>query len=1214
MKLYLDDIKRWSLGAVAAAWIIWSGCSDDRLEGNGYETTPSDCLAFTTSLVSESISSATRSTVSNLEIVEEQWALPMVRKDSCSSRGSIANQLSGSAGAGVLGFQYDEESDKSAIAGGDNNVEFEFDGDQLISKNTTILWNTITKKHLNVYAYVPYVSQETDGMKLDFTTAPPWIDYTVPNSIADQKDLLAARWISTDHENPDKPNEYKYNTIPLTFNHILTAIRFRVGFKCAVKSIAIEGVYNSRRYNLLQGAWEDTDSPKQSIATYTINFKNGDNDFVEFEAHKLLTGDGNDDYMILMPQTLPEGAKIVFTYVKNGKDVVERTADIKGMIWAPGKLITYTLYEGTVPGSIYFDLALGDVTIQANADGVGTYSGKVYKYDAKSGKKDIVTVSGDYKKSENQYHFYVYQSTEANRENIWDEAGNVCTPPEYDPVKYSDDILWSDFITNNTNVESVIENWDINHNKHVEDVGRKPTKHRIEIWGNVTCDLTIDNIYSTYQDPSTGRRAGGISFEPQHPNKDSGRDATIKEAKVTVKIIGDNRVGTVHYYNFTGGGNSPNGNEIIFEGTGSLTIADVDGYQYYDSNVGVTGYYSNHWCAAIGGNDDNKHEESDGIVINSGIIFAGTTKAENCTAIGGGGNAFGRVEINGGTVTAVATSTGTAIGGGIGYGSPGGLARVTITGGNIYAYNHGNKWLSPSSAIGGAGSIHSTASGESVVDISGGYVYAESDLGPGIGGGSSYYLQGGSVKVIISGGEVIAKTKAHGSAGIGGGTGFSQGLQAAGGKKPTGKAEVYDGGYADITIKNNPMIRTGSIGGGGTGDSKGHIGNATIRVSGGDIQAQFLLAAGTASGKTPSFEMTDGRIRNSDTADPVYLHVMPNGGAVYMENGTVKISGGTIQNCKAERGGAIYIEGSFDATSNKYNASFTMSGNGVIKDNESYRTTGKSDKDFVGSGGAVYIIDGNVELTGGTISDNLAAGGNGGGIFIRRGSLKVSGDTRIENNASEIRETDKTGIYGGGNGGGIYVYSQIADVDVNLESGKIIGNTADRRGGGLCVIQDNSDGYNKKAMITIGSEGGGNETLEITGNHTLLQGGGIYAKGENAHITINSGTIQNNTVAQYVHNKNVTNEEGAVTLNGGDVTHIVVTFHANDGSENPKTDTQKIVTETNSKLKTPEFSRINYELVGWNTKPSGTGKSYAIGAIMNIHEDITLYAQWRVLK
>ena len=133
----------------------------------------------------------------------------------------------------------------------------------------------------------------------------------------------------------------------------------------------------------------------------------------------------------------------------------------------------------------------------------------------------------------------------------------------------------------------------------------------------------------------------------------------------------------------------------------------------------------------------------------------------------------------------------------------------------------------------------------------------------------------------------------------------------------------------------------------------------------------------------------------------------------------------------------------------------------------------------------------------------------------------------------------------------------------------------------------------------------------------MVKGGGLYARGANAHITINSGTIQENTVSQYVYNQNVANEGGLVTLNGGNVTHVVITFDANGGnfgSGTPIPAEQKIVTSTNSYLAAPAVSRTGYELTGWNTKPNGTGTGFANeNQIMNINTPINLYAQWKSL-
>jgi len=1171
-----DYIGRLGRLAFAAAVISFAGCTDD--EGIiDIGVRPSDCLAFTASVRSDETSSASRGSAANLEIEVEEWTLQTTSEN--STRGNLTTLLGSAGEAGVIGYIYDSgdptktplvpstpaEPDKKNI------IPFTFEGDELhtTDKDKPIRWNAITKANLDIYAYAPMTMDGLEAntdLEVDTDDAPSFT-YELPGTVdvADQKDIIVSKWKSPDGGN------YRNKTIHLTFDHALTAIRFKVGFACTVKSVSIQGVQRRGTYSFSKDAWDtmndpavpdtptDPDapvSPAVPTADYKIDF--GDSGKSFGKGDKLTDGENT---LILLPQTLPDDAKIVLTCTDK-----TYTASIGGKRWEQGKVITYTLYEDKAPETIYFDLALADVLINGS-----TYSGKVDK------GAGAVEVTGTHKAG-NRY--YVYQSAE-NHPAIW--SGDVCTPPVYDEVKGPDGRPWRDYITNNTDVDAVIDAWckgsDTGNDNLAQAAGRRGTKYRIAIDGDVTCELTIDNIYSTHQQSGNPdwRETAGIAFRPLQ------NSTNVNNAEVTIKMIGDNRVGAVHYANY-----KLNNNKIIFEGPGSLTAADVDGVKFRNGDSGLetgNGYWNNHWSSAIGNHDSSPGTDAAyGIVINSGIIFAGTTKAENCTAIGGGGNAYGTVTINGGTVTAVATTTGTAIGGGIGFSSPGGVGDVTITGGNVYAYNHANRWGIPSSAIGGAGS-RANYGEKGIVRISGGYVYAESELGTAIGGGSSYSKRGGDAEITITGGEVIAKTKAAGSASIGGGTAFTNKF---GEYNPD--ADSFNGGYATVTIEGNPIIRTGSIGGGGTGDTEGknpgHLGNATIHVSGGDISAQFILAAGTGAGQIPSFTMTGGTIRNSDTADEEYLHTAENGGAVYLERGTVTISSGTIRNCSAEEGGAIYIKGKENEPSS---ASFTMTG-GTIQDNE-----------VALNGGAIYIVDGTVELSGGTIDDNLATIGNGGGVFIQRGILTVNGAT-IKNNSAEASYMD------GGNGGGIYVYSVLQDVKVDLISGSIIGNTADRRGGGVCVDMQNSK---QVADVIIGTENGGDDGIKITENHALVQGGGLFARGANAHITINSGTIMNNTVSQYVYNQNVANELGTVTLNGGNVTYNKVLFYANDGKDNEPV-IQNIVTSTNSKLIAPEFHRTGYKLVGWNTKQNGKGNSYTDGQTMNINTDITLYAQWEI--
>ena len=72
-----------------------------------------------------------------------------------------------------------------------------------------------------------------------------------------------------------------------------------------------------------------------------------------------------------------------------------------------------------------------------------------------------------------------------------------------------------------------------------------------------------------------------------------------------------------------------------------------------------------------------------------------------------------------------------------------------------------------------------------------------------------------------------------------------------------------------------------------------------------------------------------------------------------------------------------------------------------------------------------------------------------------------------------------------------------------------------------------------------------------------------------------------------------------------------VSFDANGGKG--EMDAQTFVQGKDVVLKENAFTRDNYVFTGWNTKADGSGVSYADqGSIMNLTEDITLYAQWKI--
>ena len=455
---------------------------------------------------------------------------------------------------------------------------------------------------------------------------------------------------------------------------------------------------------------------------------------------------------------------------------------------------------------IYLDLNCSKVIINEDI-----YSGCVYQ--TIDGVTTSLSVSGDHFSSN---YYYIYQSNSTNKST----TGLIENSKEIILPSYSSlNSTISSFI-NNTDVEGGITKFKTD----ATGAGREETGNMISITGSSTFDITIDNLWSSFQTNSTSRKDGGISFLPSNVSK------------AIIRLKGENRFGNIFYQN----NNTSTSLEITSidganEINGSLVVANVN-----------SGSSFNHYNSGIGASDTGDHAV--GINITGGTIYVGTNTKDNCTAIGGGGNGRGYVNISGGIITAVSNSTGTAIGGGIGESSYGGDASVKITGGLIYAYNLGYVYVSngtfiPGVAIGGGSSRLSTGNKNTTIEITGGEIYAQSVGGVAIGGGNSASKDGGPATISISGDAVVTASSVAGSytykgsvyqimpgSGIGGGTGGTTG----------------NGGSATVNISGG-KISSGTIGGGETNSTSSSysVGDAYVEITGGEITGRVLMYKGT---------------------------------------------------------------------------------------------------------------------------------------------------------------------------------------------------------------------------------------------------------------------------------------------------------------------------------------------------------------------------------
>lgn len=1278
--------KIMAAAALCAVVVTFSACKDDLGFGNVLTPAPSDAICFVTSgSIGASSEPFTRSAGYVDETVEE-WTIEGTPSDtSATTRAAVKSSLYADFNpSAVRIFLYDDWDDSvqpnmqvptaEQIAAGAVALPGAFSTDGVLSPLNpqtmapyTILWNQTKTAYkdqtgsdgnfakMRTYAMGPLTGIQRlchDGTGTDGLTGahmqfhggdigtPPYIVYTTPDEPKDQIDLIAA------YSGEMTVADVYGQQVPLTFYHGLSAVQFKLDFDKTVRvtGLTITGVYKKGKCDIGENGnnvWDFASYTGEGTYTYTWPFNGSGDGYTEYTASDGHTENGvltdGDETLLMIPQTLPAGAKVILEYQKEegSENWVSKqiTCDISGFQWKAGHRYIYTIKEEP-SYSIFFDLAAGKVTINNT-----TYSGKVYVNGV------ATTVSGSHVAS-NKY--YVYQSTgettgEYDKNHTgWETAigTGTCRIPNYPEVKSPDDETrsWADYVTDNSDADLVATKWVTCAESAKRKMVGGSKNFYIDI-NNITADVTLDNIYIDYTTVHTNAaiRVGGASGNAIFRLKGENKVNKIYNTHDNVRI-------TITSYN---GDKSS---------SGTLTVTS-----YNNLPLGPDDSELNRGRAMIGGGSGTQST----VDIKGGTIFVASPELpDKCsgwtgTCLGGGNTSTGYIYISGGRVTAVSHGNGAAIGGGAGFHGAGGAGYVYISGGEVYAYQFGASTNyvgsdSPepvactSTAIGG-GSAFNNKSSLGHVEISGGYVYAQSIGGVAIGGATSMGSAGARGEITISGGTVIAKSLSgtirnrwnnqewhfDASTAIGGGSGGNE-------KRREGNTDNANGGEAIVNITGGTVI-AGSVGGGKQGESstgvKRLLGNATITMSGSpDVQAQMVMAD-TGGGSTPSFTMSGGKLH---LVDDSYEFIRDNGGAVWMDKGSCTITGGTITNFKAQNGGAVYMEG----------GTFTMSGGTIQNCRAQYNSTAG----VGGNGGAVYINDilgaATVNITGGTISGNYADY-NGGAVYLEGGNVNMSGGTLTGNKALEKNQDDYGnggGIYlmkgnytmtGGTisgntanrNGGGVFVSSPSAsgnDITVDIRQGTITRNSSERFGAGLYV----KPGGSNSATVNIGISGETSNTdPEITWNSASLRGGGIYVEGSKARLNMYEGLVKNNSVSAYVYNQDIANQNGEVTLALNSTTglpipdlyYITITFDPaggdfDQGNTAGTTTKTYLVKSTDSKLNIPTPKRRNFTFKGWvpsqgeaDTGHADSEYDNATGGSMtfNYDKDITLTATWQ---
>ena len=248
---------------------------------------------------------------------------------------------------------------------GENNLSLfqEENGDPKIavatSTNEDKVWEIKDSRwpvgsEVSFHAFAPYSAGSTSplGFKPDVDNEKTQITYTAltgTEEIKAQPDLILATAKGSQSD----------NALGLNFSHALTAVTFAIDKDLAdvlgagkkLTSITLSGIPNEGTYDLAVMKGEGTAAPVWQLAqdggsnktgTYSFDLKNQDivtgKDFA-------LTSDNNT--LMMIPQTLPEGAKLNFQFELDGV-LQSLIIDMKDQVWQPGKSVIYKLSASAI--------------------------------------------------------------------------------------------------------------------------------------------------------------------------------------------------------------------------------------------------------------------------------------------------------------------------------------------------------------------------------------------------------------------------------------------------------------------------------------------------------------------------------------------------------------------------------------------------------------------------------------------------------------------------------------------------------------------------------------------------------------------------------------------------------------------------------------------------------------------------------------------------
>ena len=265
------------------------------------------------------------------------------QEGAAQTRGTLKNDILDYGSFGVTAI-YKEGNQNASL--------FQKDGDPRIAVATPFIHNKFweiedalwpKEGEVSFHAFAPYTTDANSPLTFtqDIAAGKTQISYTASNTdIANQPDLIVAT---------NKGSKSK-EALGLNFYHALTAVTFAVDKNLAdvigkgkqLTKVELRGIRNQGTCDLSLSGTANVPSAQWTLGndkvTYSFDLTD-QNIIIGKEDYALTLG---DQTLMMIPQTLPDGAEVCFTLKHNG-ETKDYTISLKDKQWTAGKSVIYKL-------------------------------------------------------------------------------------------------------------------------------------------------------------------------------------------------------------------------------------------------------------------------------------------------------------------------------------------------------------------------------------------------------------------------------------------------------------------------------------------------------------------------------------------------------------------------------------------------------------------------------------------------------------------------------------------------------------------------------------------------------------------------------------------------------------------------------------------------------------------------------------------------------